>query len=86
MVTKVPLFASQTPSNAVRAEECCGWEMDVLMLLSIMGGCGVSSGCVTSMGGGGVRACAVRCCLPLEGGADVVGGGFLAVVFRTYVV
>ena len=57
MVTKVPLFASQTPSNAVRAEECCGWEMDVLMLLSILGGCGVSIGCVTSIGGGYARMC-----------------------------
>ena len=86
MVTKVPLFASQTPSNAVRAEECCGWGKDVLMLLSIMGGCGMSSGCVTSMGGGGMRAHAFRGCLPLEEDAEVVGGGNLVVVFRSYMV
>ena len=36
--------------------------------------------------GGGMRACAVRFCFPLEGGAVVVGGGFLAVMFRSYVV
>ena len=36
--------------------------------------------------GGGTRACAARCCFPLEGGAVVVRGGSLAVVFRTYVV
>ena len=37
-------------------------------------------------GGGGMRARAVRSCLPLEGGAEVVGGGNLAVVFRSYMV
>ena len=86
MVTKVPLFASQTPLNAVRAEECCGWEMVVLMLLSTVSGCGVPFRCVSSIGGGGMRACAARCGFPLEGRAVVVGGGFLAVMFRLYVV
>ena len=85
MVTKVPLFASQTPSNAVRAVECCGWEMVVLMLLSTVSGRGVLQMCVQHRGGG-MRACAIRCCVPLEGGAGVVGGGLLAVVFRSYVV
>ena len=36
--------------------------------------------------GGGMRAHAFRSCLPLEGDAEVVGGGNLVVVFRSYMV
>ena len=85
MVTKVPLLASQTPLNAVVVGECSGWVKNVLVLQSVVGWCGVTSGCVTSMGGG-MRAHAFRCCLPLEEDAEVVGGGNLMVVLRSYMV
>ena len=82
MVTKVPLFASQTPSNAVGVWECSGWVKNVLVLQSVVGGCGVISGFVTGMGGC-MRAPAFRCCLSLEEDAEVVGGGDLVVVLRS---
>ena len=35
MVTRVLLFAFQTPLNAVRAEECCGWVIILLVHVSL---------------------------------------------------
>ena len=80
MVTKVPLFASQTPSNAVGVGECSGCGKNVLVLQSAMGGCDVTSGCVTGMGC--MRAPAFRGSLALEAAADVVGGCEFVVVLR----
>ena len=53
----------------------------MLVLQSVMGGCDVTSGCVTGMGG--MRAPAFRGCLSLEEDAEVVGGGELMVVLRS---
>ena len=81
MVTKVPLFASQTPSNAVGVGECSGWGRNVLVLQSVVGVCDASSGCVSGMGC--MRAPAFRGCLCLEENAEVVGGNELMVVLRS---